>query len=378
MIAWIWAAGVAAVTAVALWRRARLTAPPARTGDEPVVLLRPCAGGEPGLQRRLATLPAGRPPDAVRITTAGEGDPDLEAAAAELRAAGLDATCRRVATDAPNRKAAQLAAAAAECRGRPAILVVADSDVRLAGIDLDALVDPLRGDGRLAAVWVPPVEVAAPETLGDRASQAFLCGSLHAFPLLCGLDRGGLVGKLFAFRLDRLGALDDLGGVLGEDMEIARRLRAAGLETAALPVVAPSVAAGRTLPAVIGRYARWLAVIRAQRPALLASYPLLFGATTPLVALALLTGAPGAAALALAARLAVSIAARRRLASVLPDLLLSDLVVWGAFLRALASREVVWRGRRLRIDRAGRLAVAAPRGTAPPRRAAGAGREAAR
>ena len=54
-------------------------------------------------------------------------------------------------------------------------------------------------------------------------------------------------------------------------------------------MVARSMARGRRLRDAVARYGRWLTVIRAQRPALLTSYPLLFGATVPLALLAGLT-----------------------------------------------------------------------------------------
>ena len=127
------------------------------------------------------------------------------------------------------------------------------------------------------------------------------------------------------------------------------------------PGVARACPEGRGFGDVIARYARWLAVIRAQRPSLLLSYPLLFGATLPLIAISAACLAWGPLALALTARIAVIIAARhfnaRPLAplSVLPALILGEVVTWGAFLRASMTRAVIWRGRRLRIGPGGQL-----------------------
>jgi ceramide glucosyltransferase len=400
-LAWGWAAAVASVSAAAVWRRARARPPAPGRDARPVVLARPCAGDEPGLEARLAAMPRSRVPVAVRITVARSADraPSMEAAAARLRAAGVDARVLVVPTDAPNRKAGQLAGLAATLGD--VLLVSADADVDLAGFDLDALVDPLRdgtsggpdettagaseaapggaprgpGSPALGATWAPPAEAGAARrgaspalgatwappaevggsTWADRASGAVLGGSLHAFPLLAGLDPGGLVGKVFAARLDRVrraGGLEALCAYVGEDMELARRLRRAGFATAAVPGVARACPpAGRTWGAVVERYGRWLAVIRRQRPALLASYPLLFAATGPLVALALAVAAPGAAALAVGARLAVAVAARRaaalpsRPAAPFVDAVLADVLLWAALCRALASRRVTWRGR---------------------------------
>jgi ceramide glucosyltransferase len=112
---------------------------------------------------------------------------------------------------------------------------------------------------------------------------------------------------------------------------------------------------GRSLGTVVARYARWLAVIRAQRPALLASYPLLFGATTPAVLLGLLSGTPQVALAAVLPRLGIAWAARRwaglpaGVGRLVVDWLLGDLVTWAAFARAATSRRVVWRGRALTL-----------------------------
>jgi ceramide glucosyltransferase len=122
--------------------------------------------------------------------------------------------------------------------------------------------------------------------------------------------------------------------------------------------VARSLSSGRSWEQAEERLGRWLTVIRAQRPALLPSYPLLFLATAPLVALGALGASPAAVAAALLPRLAVALvasaAAGRRLS--LLDAALGDLLLAGAFLRALRSREVVWRDVPLTIGRGGLLA----------------------
>lgn len=358
----VWAAVVVVVHGVAVARRARMDPAGWRTVDRPVVLVRPCAGDEAGLEARLASSGSGW--DVVRIVVASEDDaavPAAERAVLRLRAAGAHAVLQVVPTDAPNRKAAQLEAIAEAWPG--AILCNVDSDVDMRGVDRDALLGPLCGDEPVACVWAPPVEAPPPETFGDRVSHALLDGSLHAFPLLAALDPAGMVGKVFAVRLDRMeaaGGLRALGDRLGEDMEIARRIRASGQAVHALRRPVRAAPRGRSLDAVVERYARWFAVIRLQRPALLTSYPMLFGATTPLVMLTLALGHSAAAAGVLASRLVVGLVARWTaggpLRAALLDIPLADAVVWWAFLRTITRREVSWRGRRLRLG-AGRISV---------------------
>jgi ceramide glucosyltransferase len=351
----VWAAVVVVVHGVAVARRARMDPAGWRTVDRPVVLVRPCAGDEAGLEARLASSGSGW--DVVRIVVASEDDaavPAAERAVLRLRAVGAHAVLQVVPTDAPNRKAAQLEAIAEAWPG--AILCNVDSDVDMRGVDRDALLGPLCGDEPVACVWAPPVEAPPPETFGDRVSHALLDGSLHAFPLLAALDPAGMVGKVFAVRLDRMEA----AGGLGEDMEIARRIRASGQAVHALRRPVRAAPRGRSLDAVVERYARWFAVIRLQRPALLTSYPMLFGATTPLVMLTLALGHSAAAAGVLASRLVVGLVARWTaggpLRAALLDIPLADAVVWWAFLRTITRREVSWRGRRLRLG-AGRISV---------------------
>jgi len=351
---------------------ARARAPALLGQEKPKVLvLRPCAGFEPSLEKTLASLAHARRSFEVHARFAIEGPDDAAVPAAErarerLREAGIEAEIVFTGGGGPNRKAAQLAHVAADAE----VILVADSDVDLADAPLDALVAPLFARDRAWVAWAPPAEHAEPRTLGDRASAAVLGASLHAFPLLSRLDPYGLVGKLFAMRASALVAIGGFGSLvdyLGEDMEIARRVRELGGSCVAAPLVARSLAEGRSWDAVIARFSRWLTVIRAQRPWLLLSYPTLFFATVPLLFLSLLAAplTPKAACvsalLAFASRLGVALFAARvtgrrlSLFGALRDALLSDLLLALAFARALRSRTVVWRDRVLVVDRKGLL-----------------------
>jgi ceramide glucosyltransferase len=357
---------------------ARLGAPQVASAQGPrVLVVRPCAGGEPWLDANLRSIASPAAPRrsfdiCYRIAVADARDlalPAAAAAAAALAAAGVDAEVVLTAARGPNRKVSQIQAVVATMRVPFDVLLVADSDVDLTHADLDALVAPLtRSDGAVDVTWAPPAELAEPETLADRASSAVLGGSLHAFPLLCTLDEGGLVGKLFAARraaLTGIGGIGALAEHLGEDMELARRIKARGGLVVASPIVARSVLAGRTWDQAAARLSRWLMVIRAQRPTLLPSYPLLFFATPLIVLAAALTalGAPPlaalAAALAIVSRLMIALVAawasgrevNLRRAAV--EAVIGDLLLAVAFARVFQSRQVVWRDNVLTIDRSG-------------------------
>jgi ceramide glucosyltransferase len=338
-----------------------------------VVVVRPCAGLEPALSRALASTAALRHDGPLRVvfstsTLDDPARPVLLAAAASLRARGMDVAVEVVAPRGPNLKASQLDGILHAADDDIALVI--DSDVELPALDLVRLLAPFREPcGRVAAVWCPPVE-REPAGLGDRMSAALLGGSLHAFALLGTLDSAGLVGKTFAVRLPALrdaGGFGELVRYLGEDMELARRLLARGFESVMSDVVVASLASRRSVAQVLARYARWLLVIRAQRPLLLACYPLLLVATPGLVALGsigLASGVPGsglAVGLAVLARLVVATTAARvaerdpSLFAALRDAVLADALLLAAFVRALGPARVRWRDRPLRLGAHGIL-----------------------
>lgn len=384
-----WSAVVAVVSFVATSRSLRRPAPtdaprPPPPLTAPLLVVRPCAGSEPSLGPNLATLGALRDPFVrVRFAVATRDDaavPAITAACGTLTAAGIDARMVVTEASAPNQKSDHLARVIAAEPDAP-IVVNVDSDVDLSCFDWDALLTPLSDPG-LAAVWAPPVE-APGETFADRTSEALLGGSLHAFPMLAGIDRDGMVGKVVALRrtaLESVGGFAALREHLGEDAELARRLAASGAALKSSRGVAHSRASGRDLRAAVVRYGRWLTVIRAQRPALLVSYPALFFAT-PLLVLAstaaVTAGVGGAWSLiaegvAVSARLLVAWAAARASGrsggafARVTDALLADALLALAWASAVTTRSVRWRGRTLRVDAGGTLVVASvPRAERP-------------
>lgn len=389
-VAWLavaWASLLAWLAIGAVLRRRalarRLASLPTPSTSEPlrVLLMRPCAGQDPGLLDNLLSVTRLRSTASLKVVMAVDDQQDraypiLLVALEQLRAAGVDAAVELVPNRGPNRKASILAGVLERHASGHAVIVNVDSNVDLAGFELDRLLAPLREPTRAGAAWAPWAErsrsdsASAGPWLGARASEAVLGGALTAFPLLCGLDPEGLVGKLWAIRGDALaqiGGFDELVYFLGEDFELARRLRAAAWQVTPADVLACSQGGRPRLREVIERFARWMLVVRGQRPALLITYPVLFFAT-PLVLGLLALGAlarPDLAVIALvlviAARGIIGLAAaywsRRSLAPIalLTDAALADLVLALAWIRALQSRDVAWRGHRLRVERGGRL-----------------------
>ncbi len=383
LVALVWSAVLAWLAIGALIRRRQLqrrfSAQPVRSQvGRSVLLVRPCAGVDPGLLDNLLSFAELRTQADLSLvmTVDDPGDPALpivEQAAAQLCERGLDASVEVHPPTGPNRKASLLAGVLGGERGRAAQLWVnVDSNVDLAGYELDALLGALKSDsgpGRLGAVWAPWSELREGEGLGARASEAVLGGALTALPLLCGIYPGGFTGKVWAARPE---AVADAGGLarlvdyLGEDFEMSSRLRAAGWGTEVAPVFVHSRGGSPSLDSVIERFSRWMLVVRTQRAALMPSYLLLFFAT-PLVLVLAGLGAYGrptlalvAVGLAVFARALITLGARhwsrrRGFLGAWIDAPLSDLVLLLAWVRAMGSREVEWRGHRLRVGRDGRL-----------------------
>lgn len=348
-----------------------------------VLVIRPCAGSEAGLQARLESITLAKGLDGVdlqvALTTGRPEDPAISAcerAAATLTERGIEASAHPLDLETGpnppiNQKVGQLSAAAAAYEVD--LIVNVDSDVDLRDFDFAPLLEPLwsaRGDTRLGAQWVAPVERGA-STSADADSAALLDASLHAFALLGELDPGTFVGKVFALRADALaeaGGFEALQDWLGEDMELARRLREAGWEVVRAPGIAQAQVSGRNASQVRGRYARWLAVIRWQRPHLLGSYPLLFFAA-PLLTLAwslLALVWPPAILGALWTVLARwGLAAGARVASSLSPRgafmagWRADYLLFRAWLRCLQTPEVEWRGRVFTKGADGRMVLRA-------------------
>lgn len=365
-------------------RRFKLAAKHSSTLNKCLVV-RPCAGVEDHLRECLLSISSATCDFPIRILLAVD-DPDdaalptLENVREVLSARGFAVSVVIAPVIGPNRKAAIIA----EClrlEGHDAeTLLVADSNVNLTGYNLNQLIAGLFDDARTGAVWAPFREVAAVPSFGNTASEAVLHYSWHSFGLLSAVDPGGMVGKLFAVRKDALKVVSDfrnLVGVLGEDMALSRALRTAGYKVICAPDAAVSPMSVKTWGETRYRHTRWMLVIKSQRPALLASYPLLFFNSLWVYLVALLCAPvlpkPAAALFGAAflIRLSVGYAAARMLdisppmKTLLPGIFIADVLLLSAFRRALFTRSFTWRGRALRINRAGVLESVASAGEKP-------------
>jgi ceramide glucosyltransferase len=207
-----------------------------------------------------------------------------------------------------------------------------------------------------------------------------LSSTSHAFLALAGLvDHAGgaqlLCGSIVAYRRERLeavGGFAALENFLGEDFEVARRFHERGWTVPTVALAAPNFDAGRTLGAVLRRFARWAVVTRQQRPHLYSTYFLFLGCAPLILMLTTLVAvaAPpfwwvgiAMAAIFFASRLALAIELRRA-AGLRTDPLRSfaayfcgEMIILAGAAGALGAPVVVWRGHRYRVGTGGQMTL---------------------
>lgn len=372
--------------------RLRRTPPDPPPSWPAIVILRPCEGSEPGLYENLLSscLTPYPGPRRVILLCPSASDPAYPQLQRVVAAAPPSVPVEVLLTRPEtlhNRKVSQLLVGLA--RSTEPIVITADSDVLLHDHDLPSLVSLLcappstpASRQQVGIAFASPVE-QKPRTRWDRLSSALVGGSAQNFMALYGLYRliGGVPSMAGALVAISRRALSDIGGlhevrtILGEDYELARRLCAAGYSVEMSPYPAHCSDGERSLRGVVGRVARWLMVVRAQRPLLLLTYPLFMAATpalllaafvlrTPL--LVLLAGSGFVARTLLAFRLRRAQGVRQGLVASALEVLGAELLLWAGLIQALATRQISWRGYRFRIARGGHMIPETPAPSAQP------------
>ncbi len=254
-----------------------------------------------------------------------------------------------------NRKAGHLLHALDTLELEGQVVLAVDADVRVDGALVRGLVSPLLSGAALstAAPWHERGSGWA-----SRAVHGLLAQTHHSFRALHAMRAGApaLCGKALGFSPSAARALRGLEEHIGEDLELGRRVHASGGRVAlsAAPARVPA-SAQEPLAAAVERFARWMQVLRAHRPGLFPSVPLLF-CPTPV----LLFAAAWAPSWPLAVALAVLLAARTGLAWALTGMpswawLAGELLLVCALLRSLTRSTVTWRGRTFRLQSGGRM-----------------------
>jgi hypothetical protein len=164
-------------------------------------------------------------------------------------------------------------------------------------------------------------------------------------------------GKAMALGPAALALLPAVGGCAGGGQEHARRLHAAGervvlVDAAARIPQPPHV----PLSAALARFTRWLRVLRAHRPALWTTVPLLLAPTPLLLTAVLVLGSP-LVAIAVVCLVAGRTVLARRLAPETGrgDWMLGETPLLAAFVCSLRTRRIRWRGRVFDVARGGHM-----------------------
>lgn len=333
-----------------------------QTTLQPVTVLKPLRGSDPGLDRNLASFAAQDYSAPIQILCGVQDPADPALGTMEqLRQGGLPL---EVIVDprrhGSNRKIDNLINMLPAAR-HP-VLAVADSDMRVPRGYLREIVAPL-ADPRVGLVTCLYRGVPA----GGLWSSLAAAGVNHFFlpSVLVGRLLGvapGCFGSTMAIRretLDRVGGFDAFADRLADDHALGHAVRALGLEVVISSIVIDHVMDEASLGTLWGHELRWARTIRLLSPwghagtAVTHAIPWAFAC-----AMLCPTAAAswGLLVLALLARLGLADAVERAFAmppSGWPLVLVRELLSFAVFVMSFGGRGVVWRGRRYRVGRDG-------------------------
>ncbi|HXX30446.1 MAG TPA: glycosyltransferase [Myxococcaceae bacterium] len=261
----------------------------------------------------------------------------------------------------PNRKVGHLTYALATLARPGEVALAVDADVAVDGALVAGLAGPVAGGAALSTAAPAPFGARGP---GARAAQALLLATQHAFVPLYVMSLGAraICGKALGLGPEARALLPELGEHIGEDLELALRLHARSREVAlsAAPARIP-VDPDTRVRAAVGRFSRWMHVLRAHRPGLLPTVPWLLCPSPLLVVAALALRSPwllASVAVLLGLRTALAVRLTRAHpegSTAARDWFLGELLLLVAFVHSLGVRTVAWRGRRFRLLPGGRM-----------------------
>ncbi len=330
----------------------------------PVSILKPVHGLDSRFEANLrAHFEQDHPRFEILIGAADADDPAVEAA--QRIAKGYPN--RRLTTvicgesGAGNRKVAILQQLAPHAKH--ALLLVDDADIRPPQDWLAQTVAALETPGAGLATCLYRARPGA--TLGSKIERS---GSRWTFPAkpspapeLAGVSFA--LGATMLFRredLDAIGGFQALRPYLADDFQLGARIAALGKRIVLSQSVVETAAGDPTLAEVWARHLRWSRTVRVSRPGGHLGFAVTFGTLWSLGLLAT-AGAPGAwlVAACLLARCAAAATVARTVGASLGAawllLPLADLWAVAVWAASFLGNTVVWRGRRLRLDRAGRI-----------------------
>lgn len=327
-----------------------------------VTILKPVAGVDEDLIANLASFAAiDFPSFELLLGVASPDDPAVPVLREFLaRHAGLDA--RLIVTNpdaAANPKVAQLIGLERLATGH--VLVISDANVRVAPDYLFQLVAELEGDGvgLVTSVIAGTGERSIGAALENLQLGAFIAPSVVGAARLLP-SRPLAVGKSMAMRrrdLRRVGGFESVGHLLAEDNILGQRFAREGFAVRVSLARVENRNVSCSSRRTFDRHTRWTQMRRAMAPAAFVFEPLLTPFVVALLSFALaptrlLAGVLLATAIAqvLGAQLALYACRGKALAWAWAPLeLVRSLMAFACWLRACATRRVMWRGHPFRI-----------------------------
>ena len=354
----------ALAAAVARWRSSLRSAPQPESQPSSlpgVSILKPVRGLDPAFAEAVASH-AGQdyPEFEILFGVADQADPAV-GAIERLRANYPQRSIRLIhsTTPAPNAKVGVLIDLAREARYP--VWLVDDADIRVPEGYLRRVVAPLAESSAGLVTCLYRAEgdsvPARWESLGIATD--FAPSTLVA--QLVGVREFGL-GATLVFRaadLERAGGFAAIAPYLADDYQLGRRIHALGLRCVLSEVVVATHLSARSWREIWRHQVRWARTIRVSNPAGYAGLPVTQASLWAL--LAALSGMWGVACALLGLRVAAGVAAgygvlgsrdAARWCVLIPLRDLWGVAVWAA---GLFGHTVEWRGKRLTLNREGRI-----------------------
>ncbi len=313
-------------------------------------ILKPIRGADDGLRDAIASHLALRGECELLCGVASLDDPAVSMLREFPSVRIIE--CR---TKTPNAKVGVLEDLAAAARYP--ILIVNDADIRVPADYLERVTAPLSDPrvGLVTCLYRAGGSSFASRFEGLGVSTDFAPSTLVA--RMVGVDEFAM-GSTMAFRradLDRIGGFRALGDYLADDYQLGHRLHALGLKCVLADVIVDTRLGGN----IWAHQVRWARTIRVSKFAGFLGLPVTFATFWALVAAAL--GDWQIAIALLSIRMIMAIVAgwfvmrSRDVLRLFWAIPLRDLFGAAVWIAALGGNTVVWRGKRLRIARDGRI-----------------------
>jgi ceramide glucosyltransferase len=356
-----------ALLAVLIWKVRRVRTPSSQPA-QPITVLKPLCGAEPGLYENLRSFCLQDYPQyQIVFGIQDEADPALQIVARliqEFPTLPMDVVVSGK-QHGSNRKISSLINMVP--RARHDVLMIADSDALVGPDYLSSMVAPLSdpGVGLVTCVYrgMPTSKVWS--RLGAMYVNEWYMPSVLLARMFGHREyASGLTLCLRRATLQAIGGLRRLSNHLADDYELGALVRATGLRIALSTHVPRTEHSESSLDHLVDHETRWMRTIRVLRPKSFRFLFLSFGLPLALAGLAMSAELPSAASLstalfltALVTRLALfSLSKLSSRDFSFTDLCLlpaRDLLLCWVWLRALRSSVVTWRGNEFAVDAQG-------------------------